>query len=814
MSTRDLKMQVLLDLRERVLKPLTAIRGSSAETSKEVKALRDQVKNLQAQNDKIDSFKTLSKQTAIVGTELKSAKDRLKAFDAAMTATDKPTRKLVEDWKAAKKEVNDLNAKHASMIDRQRKLVTVLGESGIKTNALSAHQRELKTSITETSAALGQQEAKLKAVNAKLQQQRDARAKYDKTIAARDKLAGAGVAMAGAGGGALYGAARVIQPGLDFEESMSSVQALARLDKTSAQFKSLRQQARDLGAATSFTATEAANAQGFLAMAGFDPSSILNAMPGMLDLSKAGRVDLARSADLASNILTGFKLQADQMNRVGDTLVGTFTRSNTNLEMLGDTMKYAAPIAAGLNIDLETTAAMAGKLGDAGIQASMAGTGLRAIMSRLAAPPKMARDALAELNIETKDARGNLRPIVDILTELQAKTAKMGSAKRSGLFKHIAGEEAFSALSVLTEQAGSGKLQELIATLRAANGEAAKNAQTMADNARGDLKTLQSAWEDFGITMFDTQNGPIRGTIQTITDSIRKVNEWTKANPELTATLVKIAAVTAIIVTVLGALALGAAAVLGPFAALRFALTAMPIISAIASGGLGLLTGAFGFLGTAISTVTAFMLANPIVLAVMLLALAAFLIYKNWEPIKAFFMDIWESIKAGFKAFVDAHITAWQSIIGAVGQAADWIKKKFSGLVDWFTGLPAAFLELGSQMVNGILNGLSAGWGKLKAKIAELSQMLPEPVRNALGFTAKIENSGALAPAPALVTGSAIKPSANNSMVIHSQDKFDFNVYAAPGQSAEDIGKQVRKEIDARDRQRAATARARFTDRD
>src|SRR5690606_18810915 len=142
----------------------------------------------------------------------------------------------------------------------------------------------------------------------------------------------------------------------------------------------------------------------------------------------AGRTELAQTADIASNILTGFKLTADQTGRLGDILVGTFTRSNVDLNMLGETMKYVAPVAADLGVNIETAAAMAGKLGDAGIQGSMGGTALRAILSRLAAPPKMAAEALEKLRIKTTDAKGNLRDMPAILNDIAKATARMGDA--------------------------------------------------------------------------------------------------------------------------------------------------------------------------------------------------------------------------------------------------------------------------------------------------------------------------------------------------------------------------------------------------
>ena len=229
------------------------------------------------------------------------------------------------------------------------------------------------------------------------------------------ELATKGAVATASGGSVLYAGARLLSPGIDFDASMSQVQAITRLDEQADALNALRAQARQLGGGTQFTAGQPADAQGYLGMAGFEPHAIQTAMPGMLDLAAAGGTELAQTADIASNILSGLGLTADEMDRLGDVLVGTFTRSNTTLQMLGDTMKYAAPMAKTYGVELEVAAAMAGKLGDAGLQGSMGGTALSSIMNRLAAPPKGAEKALEQLNIATADAAGNLRPLVDCL---------------------------------------------------------------------------------------------------------------------------------------------------------------------------------------------------------------------------------------------------------------------------------------------------------------------------------------------------------------------------------------------------------------
>ena len=640
---------------------------------------------------------------------------------------------------------------------------------------------------------------------------------------------------------------------------MANVQALTRLDKTSEQFKALTQQARELGAATSFTATQAAEAQGFLAMAGFKTESILQAMPGMLSLSKAGRTELAQTADIASNVLTGFGLQADQMGRLGDVLVGTFTRSNVNLAMLGDTMKYVAPVASGLGVELETAAALAGKLGDAGIQGSMAGTAMRAILSRLAAPPKMAAEALDQLKISTKDAAGNLRDIPELLAEINAKTRDMGNAERSGLLKAIAGEEAFSALQVLTDQAGGGQLQEMIATLRAAAGEANKSAATMADNARGDILSLQSAWEDFGITLFDSNNGPLRGVIQSLTELVRGISAWAKENPQLVATMVKVAAVSAAVVAGLGGLLLSVAAVLGPFAMARygmaafsvFASKAIPVVTTLGKVALPMVGQAILWIGRAL-------MANPIGLAVTGIALAAGLIYQHWEPVKAWFASIWEGVKqttgqaleffrglpAQFAQFGadmmrgladgirNAGAAVKDAITGAASSATGWFKDKLG-----INSPSKVFAELGGFTMQGLAQGLSKNGGDAVDAVLKTARQLALAGAGALSLSAP---SAANTPAAPIMPAAeqlmryqaeGIAPSIDGARGVPIDNRqplaapnfaqaaapaapanINITINAAPGMDPQAIARAVAAEIERQQRAQAARGRTRLAD--
>ena len=258
---------------------------------------------------------------------------------------------------------------------------------------------------------------------------------------------------------------------------------------TGAEFDALREQAKQLGSTTKFTASEAAEGMSFLAMAGFDTVEIMKAMPGVLDLASAGAMDLATASDIASNILTGFGKDASEINHLVDVMAKTFTSSNTNLMQLGFAMKYVAPVAAGMGVSLEETSAIIGMLSDAGIQASMAGTTLRGIMTTLG-------EASTELGFRLKDANGNLRPMAEILDELVEKSG--GTQQAIEIF----GKRAGPGLVALLSQ-GTDKLREFDEALKNSGGTAKEIADRQMQGLRGALTELRSAIEGMFIAFAD-----------------------------------------------------------------------------------------------------------------------------------------------------------------------------------------------------------------------------------------------------------------------------------------------------------------------
>lgn len=339
-----------------------------------------------------------------------------------------------------------------------------------------------------------------------------------------------------------------------FEDQIAKVGAVSRA--SGAELKALEDKARELGASTQFTAVQVGQAEQYLAMAGFSVRENLAALPGVLNLAAATATDLGRAADISSDILGAFGLKASEMTRVADTLALTCAQANVDMELLGDTMKYVAPIARKAGLSLEETAAMAGLLGDVGIKGSQAGTTMKAMLGKLAAPSKEAAQLLQRLGVATKDAAGNLRSPIKVLGELTAKMQNLGSADQIEALKKIVGEEAMAGFSELLNQAGgSGKLLEKINNLVNGTGTAAEMAARQNDTLAGSVRGMGSAWESLQISVGKIFLPIVRKVVDAITGLLRLLDSF--AQSPVGAAILKFAGALATAVTAVTAFSAG-----------------------------------------------------------------------------------------------------------------------------------------------------------------------------------------------------------------------------------------------------------------
>ena len=278
---------------------------------------------------------------------------------------------------------------------------------------------------------------------------------------------------------------RAIRDIANFEQAMSTVRAISAATET--QFVALRTEAQRLGATTRFTGRQAAEGMLFLARAGFDTQQILEAIPGTLRLAQAGAINLGRAADIATNILTGFRQETQETSRVVDIMAFVVNSSNTNMEELGDAMKFVAPVAAGLNVSIEEASAAIGALSNNGLKASLAGTGLRRVLAGLESPTSQASKIMRELGVNADQVRISQVGLTEAIRTL-------GNAGiDAGLALQVFGDRGGPAFEAM--RASLPVIEDLIQQLENSGGTAERIARIMDDNLNGALLAVASAYE-------------------------------------------------------------------------------------------------------------------------------------------------------------------------------------------------------------------------------------------------------------------------------------------------------------------------------
>ena len=368
---------------------------------------------------------------------------------------------------------------------------------------------------------------------------------YTATVNVRQNFSGAaGVAsgLAGKAGGALSGMAGgmmmntsmqmagaagigmgiydTVKTYMDFEAQMKKVQAIS--GASGADFEALTAKAKEMGAATQFSATESAQALEYMAMAGWKTDDMLGGISGIMDLAAASGEDLGRVSDIVTDALTAFGLQASDSAHFADVLAQASSNSNTNVSMMGMTFKYVAPIAGALKYSIEDVGTAVGLMANAGIKGEQAGTSLRAMMTRLVDPPKEAGSAMDRLGITVKNADGTMKPFRQTMKDLRSTFAGLTDAEKAEAASAIAGQEAMSGFLAIVN-ASEADFDKLTASIDNAEGAAGNMAKTVNDNLKGDLKSLSSVWESVQLEFMSGKGADgLREFVQGVKDDVAK----------------------------------------------------------------------------------------------------------------------------------------------------------------------------------------------------------------------------------------------------------------------------------------------------
>lgn len=569
MSERTLAVKVNLTAFNRLTAPFEAAQRSTAALSGGLRTTQHHLKDLTQQ---ARAFDTLTAKTDKQTASYEQAKQRVKSLTAAYPAlrhqTDTQKKALADARKARQNAGREL--------DRQKKKLNAV-RGALYRHGISARKgADVTGQLTRRTEAynrtLSTQKQRLEAVTR-------AQRRYSDAKKTRDRLMSGGAKATAAGAGLLYGTGKLIAPGRGFGAQMSKVQALLDLNKEDAALAGLRAQARQMGASTRYTATDAATAQSVLAAAGLTPEAIRASLKAVLNLADAGGIGLEESAGLGATVANQFELPASQMGRISDTLVKTAKSADTNLTILAESFRKAGSAAHMAGLSVEETGVLFDSMADAGIKGAPAGTAVSQMLNSLITPSEKGKKALDQLGISVRDQTGRMKDFRVIAGELGQAMQGFDRAGQMQILTELFGGSAIvkSGSLAVIKALHSGKFDRLLADNLKAAGVAAKDAAVMADNLDGDLLTLRSAWEDLGIELSDNVDPPLRRVTQTLTGVVSGVKNWMKSHPQLTQALMLSGLAAGTLAAGFGTLAMAAASVLVPFAALRLSASLLGI---------------------------------------------------------------------------------------------------------------------------------------------------------------------------------------------------------------------------------------------
>lgn len=462
-----------------------------------------------------------------------------------------------------------------------------------------------------------------------------------------------------------------VNVGKEFDSSMSQVGAVS--GATGKELKSLRDKAKEMGSSTKFSASEVADGFNYMAMAGWKTSDMLDGIDGLLNLAAASGSDLATTSDIVTDALTAMGYGAEDASHFADVLAATSSNANTNVELMGGTFKYVAPVAGALGYSMEDLSVAIGLMANAGIKGEQAGTSLRSVMSRLASPPKEAADAMDELGISITNADGTMKPLNEVLEIMRGKFDGLSESQQAQYAKAIAGQEAMSGLLAIVN-ASPQDFDKLTKAVNNSNGAAEKMAKTMQDNLGGDLTTLGSNFESLQLTLYEKLEPALRKGAKAL-NKIVDAAKWCADNfGKLKPIIIPLA---------------------GAFGLLATKLAIVSLIGAVTKG---------------FAALNAVMAANPITLFIgAIVALVAYIIHmwKTSEEFRNFWIGVWESIKNAVGPVIES-IGKWFSQLWAdIKTVWDTAKPYFKAI---WEGIKALF----EPMIKYLIMEFQLAWYSIK----------------------------------------------------------------------------------------------------
>ncbi|WP_129792580.1 phage tail tape measure protein [Sphingosinicella sp. CPCC 101087] len=856
---RNLRLQVIFDSLDRLTRPLRSIMGGSRAAARGLAETRREIRGLQQEQARIRGLRDLQKGLTDTHTKLDAARRRVRELRTEIAAADTPTKRLTNSLQSAMRAEAQLSRQTEEQSGKLRRLQSELGEAGVDVRDLARHEDQLASRIGETNRRLEQQRESLERTSR-------ARERLERAQQRGERLRSTGRSMVVAGAVA---SAPLVASGVSaasFETQLTDIAQKADLarDRVAAigrEFDRMGPRVAQLPASL---------AEGVDTLLGLG-ASLPQSMQAIEPIARAATAYRAEVVDLSNATFASLQNLEVAAGDTGRTLDVMAQAGKAGAFELRDMAQYfpaltasanalgqrGVPAVADLAAALQITRRGAG-------DASTAANNLQNLLNKI-----NARDTIAnfkklgiDLPAAMRRAAAEGRSPIEAIVELTRRATGGDLARLPFLFGDA---QVQAALRPLVQ--GLDDYRQIRDEALAAQGTVATDfAERMRDSEqqyRRNTARLQQLAHTVGAALLPTFNR-VMEVVGRLAD---RFSVWAERNPELVATLAKVAAIAALLLVGLGALAIAIGTVLGPFAYLRFMLVrAWPLIRGFGTAimwaarvAFPLFQAAMLMLARGVMRAGAMMLANPVILIITLIvaavAGAAYLIWQHWD-----------TIRAAFDSAVGWLGRAWQSIKHIVVQSAlfltapirlqaaslmivwDWIRGIFNGAVAFLSTLPSRMLQLGRNVIQGLINGLMAPMRLLQATIERIGNMMPGWLARPLGIRSPSRvfarlggfvtdglsqgiDRGAARPlarvrslsrelTTALAVGAAApamagigSPGATSTRAAPAgSGPVTINIYPLPGQSSEDIAREVERILERREQQKAAERRSSFED--
>ena len=614
---------------------------------------------------------TTKLQTALRGVngEIKNTEAQLRDVNKLLKLDPGNTELIAQKHKLLGQAVDETKEKLAALKEAQKQADEALKNGTISQEQYDGLQREIV-----------EMEQKLKALEEQANQSATA---LQKIAATGEKLQDVGGRIEGVGKKLMPVSAAVtgigvasVKTAADFESGMSKVAAIS--GAAGDDLDALSKKAREMGAKTKFSASEAASAMEYMAMAGWKTEDMLSGIEGVMNLAAASGEDLAATSDIVTDALTAFGLTAQDSGHFADVLAAASSNANTNVSMMGETFKYCAPIAGALGFSVEDTAEAIGLMANAGIKGSQAGTALRTIMNNLSSEVKICGENIGEVEIATTNADGSMRELSDILSDCRDAFAGLSESEKVAAAESLVGKNAMSGFLALMN-AGEADINKLSGAIENCDGTAQKMADTMNDNLEGQLTILKSQLQELAISFGEILLPAIKNIVWCIQKFVDVLNSLPDGVKETIVTIALIAAALGPVLIIVGKI-----------------ITAVGTIMTIVPKVVGVING----VKAAFAALNMTMLANPIVLIIAAIAalVAAFIyLWNTNEDFRQFWIDLWENVKevavAVWEFLKEFFTAAWEAIKGIAETVWNRIKDFFSGLWEGIKNIFSTVVE-------------------------------------------------------------------------------------------------------------------------